>query len=160
MAEHDPLQSLLGRQLWRAASIIKADLAERLAELSLGGVEASIMIVLGSQPFLTQSEICRRLNINRPNMTLLAAGLIARGLIEKAAADGRHQPLKLTAEGATLAAQARERMVLNDERFFGRLTAEDRKGLQATLTVLCYGHDNSGRQPAPPNDLRLGAQRG
>jgi len=99
------LETLLGYQLRRASSVLMSDLAERLAELGLRTTEASILVVLEAEPLITQSEIGRRLAIQRANMAPLIAGLTARDLIERTAGPGPARPLKLSKKGLALAAE-------------------------------------------------------
>jgi DNA-binding MarR family transcriptional regulator len=133
------LETLLGYQLRRASSVLMSDLAERLAELGLRTTEASILVVLEAEPLITQSEIGRRLAIQRANMAPLMAGLTARDLIERTAGPGPARPLKLSKKGRALAAEARKRMDEHDVANFGSISAEDQARLRAILEPLWRG---------------------
>jgi len=116
-----------------------SDLAERLAELDLRTTEASILVALEAEPLITQSEIGRRLAIQRANMAPLMAGLNARGLIERTAGRGPARPLKLSKKGSALAADARKRMDEHDAAHFGDLAPADQAKLRALLEPLWRG---------------------
>jgi DNA-binding MarR family transcriptional regulator len=136
MSEPHPLEALLGYQMRRASSLLMAGLAERLADLGLRTTEASVLVVLESEPLLTQAEIGRRLGIKRANMAPLMAGLSARGLVRRTQGEGPARPLKLSKSGAALAAEARHQMEQNDAEAFGQFDAEDRARFGAMLTAL------------------------
>lgn len=133
------LETLLGYQLRRASSVLMSALADRLAELDLRTTEASILVALEAEPLITQSEIGRRLAIQRANMAPLMAGLTARGLIERTAGRGPARPLKLSPKGSALAAQARKRMDEHDTAHFGHLPAADQAKLREILEPLWRG---------------------
>jgi len=133
------LETLLGYQLRRASSVMMSDLAERLAELGLRTTEASILVALEAEPLITQSEIGRRLAIQRANMAPLIAGLTARALIERTNGPGPSRPLKLSKKGRALAAEARKRMDEHDAANFGHLSVADQDRLRAILEPLWRG---------------------
>lgn len=129
----DPLENLLGYQMRRASALMMADLAAGLASCDLRPAEASILLLVAANPRVTQSEIGRRLGIKRANMTPLVAALEARGLIDRAAVDGRSQGLRLSRSGAALAARAREVVEDHDARIFGDMSARQRQMLMACV---------------------------
>ena len=133
------LETLLGYQLRRASSVLMSELAERLAELGLRTTEASILVALEAEPLITQSEIGRRLAIQRANMAPLMAGLTARDLIERTTGPGPARPLKLREKGRALAAEARKRMDEHDAANFGHLAPEDQARLRSILETLWRG---------------------
>lgn len=71
------------------------------ANVSLGSnpVEATVLLVIGANPGVIQSEVGRLLGIASVNMALLVARLADRELIERDAVDGRSQGLKLSDAG-------------------------------------------------------------
>ena len=99
---YDPLSQLPGYVLRRTALATMNALSERLTPLDLRTVDASVLLLISANPGVTQSELCRALDIQRANMTPLAAKLSERGLIEREAVDGRSQGLALTACGRVL----------------------------------------------------------
>jgi DNA-binding MarR family transcriptional regulator len=123
----NPLEQRLGYQLRRASVAMMADLAERLAKLNLRTAEAAILIVVGANPALSQTETGRMLGIQRANMVPLIAGLLRRGLVGKKRVDGRSQALRLTPAGQTLADKAERCMREHEESFLGRVSQAERK---------------------------------
>ena len=136
----NPLAGHAGFHLRRASSVIMADLSERLAELDLRPADASTLILIGANPGITQSRIGAALGIQRANMAPMAARLTERGLIAGAPVDGRSIGFRLTAEGETLTAGARERMDQHDARFLGSLPAAQRRDLIALLISIAKKH--------------------
>jgi DNA-binding MarR family transcriptional regulator len=103
----DPLSSLPGYVLSRAAAASLAELNRRLAKTGLRHGDVSLLILVKSHPGLTQSEAGKLLDIQRANMVPIAARLLDRGLISKEPVDGRSQGLLLTAKGEKLLREAR-----------------------------------------------------
>lgn len=99
---HDPLSELPGYRLRRASAAMLADLTRRLEPVGLTPVEASVILLIGSNQGLTQSAIGRALGIQRANMAPLVARLEARGLLARNPADGRSHTLSLTSAGLGL----------------------------------------------------------
>lgn len=102
------LKTLLGYNARRATSAIMALFDERMAALDLKPVEFSILSVIGNNPGVTPSQLCAELAVLPPHLTKLLARLDKRQLLTRAvlAADKRAICLRLSAEGATLLAQA------------------------------------------------------
>jgi DNA-binding MarR family transcriptional regulator len=98
----DPLQDLPGYALRRASAAFMAKLAARLATLELRPAEATVLLVIGANPGVTQSEIGRLLDIASANMAPLAARLSDRDLIVRDALDRRSHGLKLSDSGRRL----------------------------------------------------------
>lgn len=103
----DPLKSLPGYLLRRAASALSNDLGRRLNSLDLRIADMSVLLLVDANAGITQSELGRILDIQRANMAPMTAKLSERGLIAREAVDGRSQGLALTMAGKALAAQAR-----------------------------------------------------
>jgi DNA-binding MarR family transcriptional regulator len=127
---------VLGYQLRRASSAVMSDFAQALAPLELRPSDASVLLLIASNPRATQSEIGRVLGIKRANMAPLVAALEKRELVERAPVDGRSQGLTLTAAGAEVAAVVRSVVEANDAKFFGRLSPAQREQLAALLGML------------------------
>lgn len=123
-ADTGPLDGLLGYWLRRASAVMMADLGASLASVELRPTEATILILIGNQPGLTQSELGRVLAIARANMAPLMAGLMKRGFIHKSRVDGRSQALALTAWGHDKVTQARAIIDAHEHRFQSRLAAD------------------------------------
>ena len=128
-----PLDRRLGYQLRRASAAVLADLARSLGDLDLKPTEASVLLVIGGDSGITQSEIGRLLAIQRANMAPIAAMLTKRGLVERTRADGRSQGLRLSEAGAATAAEVEQRIDAHEARFLPDLPPQDRAALVALL---------------------------
>ena len=98
----DPLRLLPGYLLRRASVATMGRLNERLATVDLRAIEASLIIIIGARPGITQSDAGRILGMQRANMAPMTAKLEQRGLLIKAQKSGRSQGLSLTDAGADL----------------------------------------------------------
>lgn len=135
----NPLADHAGFHLRRASSLIMADLAQRLAELDLRPAEASVLLLIGANPGVTQSKVGAALGVQRANMAPLVARLADRGLIAGAPVDGRSIGFRLTHAGEAAAAEAGTRMQQHDARFLGSLPTEQRQSLIALLAAIAEG---------------------
>lgn len=110
--------------------------ADQLNVLGLTIVESSVLILIGSNPGIFQSEIGRVLGIKRTNVVPLAATLERRGLIDRTEPDGRLVGLACTTEGERTARAAEQIMKVNDDRLFGHFSPELRKQMRSVLETL------------------------
>jgi len=95
----DRLSALPGYLLRRASAASLADLNGRLAELSINHADASLLLLIGDNPGVTQSEVGKVLGIQRANMVPLIARNEARGWLQREQVDGRSQGLSLSPGG-------------------------------------------------------------
>lgn len=135
----DPLKDLPGYALRRASAAIMAKLARRLAALDLRPSEASVLLVIDSNPGVTQSQIGRLLDIARANMAPLTARLAARDLIVREAAGGRSHGLTLSAPGRRLTQKAQRIVAQLEAELMGRIPAAQRAAFLRTLKALFTG---------------------
>jgi DNA-binding MarR family transcriptional regulator len=129
----NPLDVLLGYQLRRASAAILADLTHALEEVALTPTEASVLLLIGYNPGITQSEIGRTLAIQRANMAPIAAMLTERGLLARSQADGRSQGLVLKRAGVALADRVRAIIAAHETKFLPELSDEERLALIGVL---------------------------
>jgi DNA-binding MarR family transcriptional regulator len=134
--EQDPFDELLGYHLRRLSVLVMADLADTLMPLGLKPATASIILMIGSNPGVTQSEIGRTLGILRANMAPLIAALVKQGLIDRKAVDGRSQALRLSATGRLVHREARAATLAHEDRIFGSLTNAFRAQMISQLRKL------------------------
>lgn len=95
----DPLALLPGYLLRRASAASLLALNQRLESLQLRHTGASLLLLIGANPDITQSEAGRILDIQRANMVPLVARLIGQRLVSRRKVDGRSQALFLTPLG-------------------------------------------------------------
>src|SRR5579863_3598390 len=98
----DPLKSFPGYALRRASAASMATLTRELAPVKLRPSEATVLLVIESNPEITQAEIGQALDIAGANMAPLVGRLAERDLIERRPVDGRSQGLRLTESGRSL----------------------------------------------------------
>ena len=135
----DPLKDLPGYALRRASASVMAKLAERLAALDLRPSEASALLVIDSNPGVTQSQIGRLLDIARANMAPLTARLAARDLIVRESAGGRSHGLTLSVSGRRLTRKARSIVTQLEADLMERIPAVQRAAFLRTLKALFSG---------------------
>lgn len=136
-----PMRDLLGYQLRRAWIAMGADLGQRLETLSLTGMSLSVLLMIESNPGVSQSELARQMDIKRANMTPLAAQFAERGLVERLATDGRSHGLQLTPAGRELVRQAWACVTENEQKFLSRLSPADQLNANRILAALRDGTD-------------------
>lgn len=96
----DPLISLPGYALRRAANAMMADLSERLSACDLRISDASVLMLVESRDDMTSSEIGKILDIQRANMVPLLNRMEEVRLIERVPINLKSQAIRLTREGA------------------------------------------------------------
>jgi len=112
-----------------------ADVIEALRPLDLSVGEASLLILVGTNPGCRQSDVGRALAIKRANLTPLIGRLKARGLMSDAPIDGRSLSLTLTDAGRALQDEAMARVKASNRKFLRRLQMEE-KALLSALEAL------------------------
>jgi len=133
----DPLRDLPGYLLRRASVDLMSKLAVRLAALDLRPSEATVLMVIGANPGVTQSEIGRALDIATANMAPLAARLTRRALIVRERVDGRSHGLKLSESGRRLTQRARAVMeAFEASEILERIPASQRAVFVSALRAL------------------------
>jgi DNA-binding MarR family transcriptional regulator len=120
----------------RASGLVMADLASALGELDLKISEASVLVVIGENAGRSQSEIGRRLGIQRANMAPLVGKLEQRGLLVRGQATGRSTGLTLSPQGEALAQTVRQLIQDHEDRMFAALDPDERRALARLLKRL------------------------
>lgn len=132
----DPLPSLPGYALRRAANATAAELAQRLAPLALRQSDVSALILIAENPGVTASAIGRALDIQRANMVPLLHRLEDAGLIARAPLDGKSLGLDLTRHGRQRLAEARAVVEEFEAELIARVPPEHRAHLLPALEAL------------------------
>ena len=140
-----PFHGLMAFQLRQASVLVAADLGERLADLSLTMTNLTVLLMIQSNPGVTQTELGKVLGIQRANLAQLTATFAARGLIKRTRIDGRPHGLSVTSGGADLAARAWEHVRANEMYLLHRLSAVERAAIVDLLQSL---------RPEPPGHLQ------
>lgn len=129
----NPLDELVGYQLRRASVAMLDDLTTALADLDLRPTGASILLLVGANPGITQSAIGRILQIERANMAPQAAMLTKREWVARTASDGRSQGLRLTATGKAMVTKVRARIAAHEQRFIEGFSEAEKAALLRAL---------------------------
>ena len=132
----DPLPSLPGYALRRAANATAAELAGRLGPLGLRQSDVSVLILIAENPGVTASAIGRALDIQRANMVPLLNRLEEAGLMAREAIDGKSQGLSLTPEGLRRLQAARTVIEAFESELLSRVPPEHRPHLLPALEAL------------------------
>ncbi|MGH8296755.1 MAG: MarR family winged helix-turn-helix transcriptional regulator [Steroidobacteraceae bacterium] len=141
----DPLKELPGYALRRASAAFMAKLASRLAPLDLRPVEASVLLIIASNPGVTQSEIGRLLDIASANMAPLAARLADRELIVREPVDGRSHGLTVSEPARRLVKKARRIVEELEAELLERIPVHQRSAFLDALRALSSSRsDGSG----------------
>ena len=133
---NDPLRDYPGYALRRASLSSMSVLAKRLEVLELRLVEASVLLVIGANPCITQSQIGRMLDIAGANMAPVVNGLYSRGMLEKQVLNGRSQALVLSDKGRALHARTRRIFEAHEESLLERLPKRLREPFLEALRCL------------------------
>lgn len=132
----DPLKDYPGYALRRASAAAMQKLARGLRQLDLRPAEATVLMVIESNPNISQSEIGRMLDIAGANMAPLVGRLEERELVERRPVDGRSHGLQLTAAGRALNLQAKKTMKSHEEQLLARIPADTRAAFLTALQAL------------------------
>lgn len=139
---HDPLEDLPGYALRRVSAAVMAKLAEGLSRLDLRPAESTVLLVIGANPGVTQSEVGRLLGIASANMAPLVARLADRGLIVREAVDGRSQGLTLSDGGRRITVKARSVVDELESDLLARIPAAERAAFLKVLFALARDQDD------------------
>ncbi|RVU04139.1 MarR family transcriptional regulator [Novosphingobium umbonatum] len=132
----NPFLNFPGYLLRRAASARLAQLAQYLEPLGVGVSEASILVLIGHNPGISQAECGRMLSIQRPNLNPVIHRFINRGLLVTTKGVGRVQCLRLSEEGSALVAQIEAVFAAQEERIYAAVPEHLRDDLVPVLRAL------------------------
>jgi len=132
----DPLSSLPGYLLRRAANAMMAELAARLAALDLRISEATVLLLLDGRTDLTSADIGKILDIQRANMVPLLARLESAGLIRREPLDRKSLAILLTDEGRACRARVDTITRQFEDDLLARIPPDHRQHLVPALQAL------------------------
>ena len=139
MPDPDPLASLPGYALRRAANAMMAELGERLAGEGLRVSDATVLMLAGDGARPTASHIGKMLDIRRANMVPLLDRLEAAGLIAREPIDRKSLAIVLTAAGEAALGRVREIIARFERELLDRVPDEHRDHLLPALDALWRG---------------------
>ena len=132
----DPLENFLGYQLRRAAFTTLSALVDSFADLGVSNTEGVIIRFVHTNSGCTQADIGRAIGVKRTNMVPIINGLMVKGLLERAPADGRSHSLYLTEAGGELHRRIVRMHLEHEKYFFGDLPEETRRMLMESFRSL------------------------
>jgi DNA-binding MarR family transcriptional regulator len=133
-----PLPGYLGYQLRLAQISVFTEFIERLLEIDLRPGQFGTLLVIKSNPGLSQADVCAALDIHPANFAPMIASLERRGLVQRSqrASDRRSYSLRLSPEGEALLQQAVALQEQHEAELAVRLGPGGKETLLALLTKI------------------------
>ena len=121
----DALDGHLGYFIRRLQVWVFSDFIRTLASIDISPAQFSVLVVIGANRGLSQSELAATLGIERARLARLLDRLQQRGLVQRlpSSADGRRHALQLTPEGRTLLKRAKTLAARHQRRLIEKLGA-------------------------------------
>lgn len=134
-AERTGLDDILGLHLRLAHGAVMRHFATHFADLDLTQKQVSILWLAHEQPGIAQTDLGRRMQMDRATTMAIVHALERKGLLERAdhADDRRRVALRLTAAGETMLAAARDAIRQHEAWLKGQFSATELKQLFAML---------------------------
>jgi DNA-binding MarR family transcriptional regulator len=131
----DALGSHLGYFIRRAQIWVFQDFISTLKRIDVSPAQYSVLVVIGANRGLSQSELAKTLGIERARLVRLLHRLEERSLVVRlpSSADGRRHALELTPQGRVLLLRARALAVRHEKKLSERLGSERHKMLLEAL---------------------------
>ena len=125
------LRGFVGYNMKRAYMSLQNDLLAVLDEFDLRLSSFSALVLIADNPDMTQSQLAAALNIEPSGVVLLVDDLESRELItrNKVPGDRRTYALRVTLAGARLRDKAIAEIHAHEDRFLGKMTADQRTTL-------------------------------
>jgi DNA-binding MarR family transcriptional regulator len=120
------LNDHLGYFVRRLQVWIFQDFIRRLASIDISPAQFSVLVIIGANEGLSQSELAAKLGIERAGMVRMLHLLDRRGLTERlpSSADGRRHALRLTRAGQAQLRQAKALAAQHEASLLPKLGAE------------------------------------
>ena len=134
----DPLAAMLGFQLRRASVAVMLALAEELGALGLNPGEASLLLFIGANEGVTQSDVGRAMRAQPANLQPLVHKLWQAGALERMPGKGRAIALSLSAEGRALCEKVSQAFARNEARITRRVPVDKRAEMIELLRLICF----------------------
>jgi len=134
--DQSSLQHLLGYHMAMANVPAKVAFYKYIGEpLKLRHVEFTILMLVMSNPAITQKQLAQTLAVSAPSITILLDRLVEKDWIERVRSDTdrRVQHVHLTTEGARLAKQSHQLSLSCEHEMLRHLTVGERNKLLELL---------------------------
>ncbi|QCG91022.1 MarR family winged helix-turn-helix transcriptional regulator [Azospirillum sp. TSH100] len=153
----------VGFLLKRAQMVVFGDFIETFAAVDLRPAQFSVLVIIGRNPGLKQSQVSAALNIKRTNFVPLLDSLEERGLVARklAVGDRRSHALHLTAKGSALLTEIQRLWADHERRICERIGSEGRDQLLGLLGgVIASGKDSAPSDDADEAEVAPAKKRG
>jgi DNA-binding MarR family transcriptional regulator len=123
------LHHVMGYQLAQATIATTVVYMREVGEpFELRPVEYTILSLIHENPDGSAAQLAQALAVTAPNITMWLDKLEGRGLVQRnrSETDKRAQRLRLTDKGATLVAQATEKLLIGEREAFAHLSEGER----------------------------------
>ena len=140
-AETSDLEDLIGYNLKRAYVVVQTDFREALGRDGLAPRVFSALSLVNEHPDITQSELARRLGIERSGLVAIVDELEGRGYLARTSvpSDRRVQALVPTEAGQQAYAEAVATVRAHEDRMFAAMTTKERETLLRLLKKIRLG---------------------
>lgn len=137
------LDQFVGYNLKRVYMIFNSDFRQTLGDGGLSTRVFSVLSLIVGNPGITQSEVARRLGIERSGLVAIVDDLQKRAYAERAPVRGdrRVQALFPTPAGEAAHAAATTAVAVHEEQLLSVLTGEERAQLTEVLAKLRWAHE-------------------
>jgi DNA-binding MarR family transcriptional regulator len=137
------IEWLLGYNLKRAYMIVRDDFRKQVEQSVLSPRAFSVLTLIAETPRLTQSEVARRLGIERSGLVAIIDDLEERGLAKRTAVPGdrRSQALLATEEGCKLHARTMARVHDHEKLLLAALSQTEQEQFLALLRKFRAAHE-------------------
>jgi DNA-binding MarR family transcriptional regulator len=165
--DYGVLGESVGFLLKRAQMAVFADFIATFAAADIRPAQFSVLVIVGRNPGLKQSQVSAALSIKRTNFVPLLDSLEDRGLVKRkmAAMDRRSHALHLTPKGAALLKELSLLWEQHERRIQDKLGGDGRAQLLTLLTGLdgfggASGLDEADLVELPPPTAKARGRRG
>ena len=141
--DYDILPSLLGYHLRRAQIAVFNDFVKTVAAMQITPGQFGVIVLIGSNPGLTQSALARAVGIERSTMVAVIDALESRGLVARrpSPSDRRSNSLVLSDAGKELVDRLKPIVQTHDSRVVGALSEAEKEQLIDLLSRITNGAD-------------------
>ncbi len=114
------LRRFLGQHMTRASNVVQGDLARVLKPFELRMTTHTALVLIVDNPGLSQTQLARAMDVERPNLVVIIDELEQRELIvrEKVPADRRAYALRATLAGRRLCEKPIKAFEAHEARLF------------------------------------------
>lgn len=132
----DPLDGTVGWELRRASVAVANALSAQIEPLGLRTSDATMLLLIGTNPGSTQTDVGRAMRVQPANMVPLINKLVSAGLVERIPGTGRALALHLTAEGTRLFGEVKAAFARHEARITRLIPKDRREEMVETLRGL------------------------